>query len=322
MISIFVHRKGATAQVDTLDPAWLKPSSGAVVWVDLAGPTEDELGVLSDPFHFHPLAVEDARAELHYPKIETYNGYLYIILHGIDFKASQHHFATHDTDFFLGPNYLVTVHDGETRTIQKLHAVCARNDHILAEGSVALMHRIVDAMIDNYRPEVEKLEARLDTLENDVFDQPRQNLIREILGLKRDITSLRRVVLPQRDAVGRLARREFAFVTDEMAYRFRDVFDHLVRLSDEALIYQDRVTGILDAHLSNVSNRLNKQMKVLTLVTTIAIPFTVLSGLWGMNVHVPWGPVEGSVRPFWTIVGLGVGVVALLLAILRRERWI
>jgi magnesium transporter len=184
------------------------------------------------------------------------------------------------------------------------------------------MHRIIDAMIDNYRPEVEKLEHRLDALEDDVFGAPKPDVIRDILWLKRDITSLRRVVLPQRDAVGRLARREFAFITDEMTYRFRDVFDHLVRLTDEALIYQDRVTGILDAHLSNVSNRLNKQMKALTLITTIAIPFTVLSGLWGMNVHVPWGPLEGSTRPFWTIVVLGGATVAGLLAILRREGWI
>ena len=112
-------------------------------------------------------------------------------------------------------------------------------------------------------------------------------MVRDILALKRDINSLRRVVLPQRDVVGRLARREFSFISDELAYRFRDVFDHLVRLSDEAMLLQDRVTSILDAHLSNVSNRLNQQMKLLTLVTVVALPFTVLGGLFGMNVHLP-----------------------------------
>ena len=125
MVSVFVHRNGATEQADAIDPAWLDPSSGVVCWLDLSGPTDDEFRVLADVFHFHSLALEDARAELHYPKIESYGGYLYVILHGIDFKASQHHFATHDTDFFLGPNYLVTVHDGQTRTIQELHSVCA-----------------------------------------------------------------------------------------------------------------------------------------------------------------------------------------------------
>jgi len=321
MVSVFAHRNGATEQADAIDPAWLDPSSGVVCWLDLSGPTDDEFRVLADVFHFHSLALEDARAELHYPKIESYGGYLYVILHGIDFKASQHHFATHDTDFFLGPNYLVTVHDGQTRTIQEFHSVCAANDHILAEGPVALMHRIVDAMVDHYRPEVERLEDRLDKLENDVFEHPRKNLIREILGLKRDITALRRVVLPQRDVIGRLARREFTFINDEMAYRFRDVYDHLVRLSDEALIYQDRVTSILDAHLSNQSNRLNEVMKVLTYITTIAVPFTVLGGLFGMNVKLPGVNGEGNPELFWWILGgsaLFVVVIFLVLARMRR----
>jgi magnesium transporter len=320
MISIFVHRNGVTEVADRIDPEWTTAASGVMLWVDLAAPTEEEFRILTDPFAFHPLAVEDAVAEVHQPKIETYQRFLYIVLHGIDFQASKHHFATHDTDFFLGPNYLVTVHDGQTRTIQTMRALCARSDHVLGEGPVALLHRLVDAMVDHYRPEVEKLEDRLDRLEREVFEHPRHELVREILGLKRDVVSLRRVVLPQRDIVGRLARREFSFITDEMAYRFRDVFDHLVRLSDEALIYQDRVTGILDAHLTSVSNRLNQQMKVLTLVTTIAVPFTVLGGLFGMNVHLPGVTGEGDTVAFWWILALAVGMVALMVFALRRLR--
>jgi magnesium transporter len=225
VISAFVHRNGATQTHPSLDPAWLAADSGAVVWVDLSNPTAEELRVLSDVFHFHPLAVEDAVAERHHPKIELYGSYLYLILHGIDFRASQHRFATHDTDFFLGPNYLVTVHDGQTRTIPSMHDQCVRNSRLLAQGPVALMHRIVDAMVDHYRPEVDKLEHKLDQLERTVFESPDQGAMREILELKRDVTSLRRVTLPQRDAVARLARREFALISDEMAYRFRDVFD-------------------------------------------------------------------------------------------------
>lgn len=320
MISIFVHRAGVTDVVTRVVPEWLKADSGVTLWVDLAAPTEEEFRVLRDPFAFHALAIEDAVSEVHHPKIESYQRFLYVILHGIDFQASRHRFATHDTDFFLGTNYLVTVHDGKTRTIEAMRSVCTRNDRVLAEGPVALLHRIVDAMVDHYRPEVEKLEDRLDGLERDVFEQPRRNLIREILGVKRDVISLRRVVLPQRDVIGRLARREFSIISDEMAYRFRDVYDHLVRLSDEALIYQDRVTGILDAHLTSVSNRLNQQMKVLTLVTTIAVPFTVLGGLFGMNVHLPGVTGEGDTVAFWWILALAVGMVALMVFALRRLR--
>jgi magnesium transporter len=291
-----------------------------VLWVDLAAPTPEEFRILSETFHFHPLAVEDAVADVPHPKIEPYDGYVYLILHGIDFRAAQHRFATHDTDFFLGPNYLVTVHDGQTRTIKEMHETCQRNGHILSEGPVALMHRIIDLMVDHYRPEVDKLESRLDTLEDCVFDQAGGNMVRDILTLKRDVNSLRRVVQPQRDVIGRLARREFAFISDELAYRFRDVFDHLVRLSDEALLLQDRVTSILDAHLSNVSNRLNQQMKLLTLVTVIALPFTVLGGLFGMNVHLPGISSEDDPRAFWWILVVAIGLVGLTLTFLRGKR--
>jgi magnesium transporter len=320
MVSVQLQRKNVTERAPAIEPQWLDPRSGVVLWVDLAAPTPDEFRILSDTFHFHPLAIEDAIADVPHPKIEPYDGYVYLILHGIDFRAAQHRFATHDTDFFLGPNYLVTVHDGQTRTITEMHEICERNGKILAEGPVALMHRIIDLMVDHYRPEVEKLEARLDTLEEDVFDQPGSNMVRDILSLKRDINSLRRVVQPQRDVVGRLARREFSFISDELAYRFRDVFDHLVRLSDEALILQDRVTSILDAHLSNVSNRLNQQMKLLTLVTVIALPFTVLGGLFGMNVHLPGISNGNDPRPFWSILGGALALVLVTLAFLREKR--
>jgi magnesium transporter len=320
VISILLQRKNVTERVQAVEPEWLRPGSDVVLWVDLAAPTPEDFRILSETFHFHPLAVEDAVADVPHPKIEPYDGYVYLILHGIDFRAAQHRFATHDTDFFLGPNYLVTVHDGQTRTIKEMHEICQRNGHILSEGPVALMHRIIDLMVDHYRPEVDKLESRLDTLEDCVFDQAGGNLVRDILTLKRDVNSLRRVVQPQRDVIGRLARREFAFISDELACRFRDVFDHLVRLSDEALLLQDRVTSILDAHLSNVSNRLNQQMKLLTLVTVIALPFTVLGGLFGMNVHLPGISSEDDPRAFWWILVVAIGLVGLTLTFLRGKR--
>ena len=321
MISVFVHRNGVTEARPSLDPALLEANSGAVVWVDLAKGTPEELRILSDVFHFHPLAVEDAIAKRHHPKIELYGSYLYLILHGIDFRASQHRFATHDTDFFLGPNYLVTVHDGQSRTLPSVQDQCVRNERLLAEGPAALLHRIIDVMVDHYEPEVEKLEKKLERLEHEVFNHPDENSMRQIVELKRDVTSLRRVTLPQRDAVARLARREFSLITDEMAYRFRDVFDHLVRLSEEGLMFQDRVASLLDAHLANVSNRLNRVMKVLTVITTIFMPLTLLTGLYGMNVPLPHLP-GGEAAQFWWILGILVATIVIMLGVFRRMRWI
>ena len=255
-MTVYVLADGDTRRVEHVDPAWLQPDSGVTVWVDLVRPTpEDGQAILANLFHFHPLSIEDALSDVHHPKVEPYDGYLYVILHGIDFHASQHEFSTRDVDFFLGPNYLVTVHDGESRSIARVSDVCGQHAHVLREGPVALLHRIVDAMIDHYAPEVEKLEAQIDEVEDRAILGVADNLMPPLIAIKRDLSSLRRVLIPQRDVVGRLARREFPQVSAEMAYRFRDVYDQLVRMSDETTMFHDRVTGIVER--DRKSTRLN-----------------------------------------------------------------
>lgn len=321
MTNIYVHRNGRTEQVPSIDRSWLNPSSGVMVWVDIAAPSVPESLLLSDTFGFHELAVEDAMSQLQYPKIEPYDGFLYVVLHGLDFTKGDEGFATHDIDFFIGGNFLVTVHDGHSRSIEEIKEHCPRNHNILGEGPVALFHRIVDRMIDRYLPEVDELEEWLGELEEAVFSRPYPGIVREILELKRDISALRRIAIPQRDVIGRLARREQPEISSEMAFRFRDVYDHVVRLNDEALMLQDRVTGILEAHLSNVSNRLNEVMKVLTVVATIFMPLTVLTGMWGMNILLPRFPGSDAAQ-FWWIGGIILAITVVMLAAFRRKRWI
>jgi magnesium transporter len=322
MVTIFVHQNGHTRTADRVEPEWLDPASSVTMWVDLERPTSEEAHqLLGQTFQFHPLTIEDALSEIHHPKIESYERYLYLILHGIDFQAGHHAFATRDVDFFLGRNYLVTVHTGLSRSISNMRDICDRHQRVLSEGPVGVMHRIVDSMVDNYRPEIERLEEAMDKLEDEAILGAADNLMRPILALKRDLASLRRVVIPERDAVGRLARREFAQISDEMAYRFRDVYDHLVRMADETTIFQDRVTGILEGYLSTVSNRLNKIMKVLTVMSTIFLPLTVLTGMWGMNLHLPRFP-GGDEAQFWWVALIMATIAGAMLALFRRQRWI
>ena len=321
MISIYKHEGGVTRKVDRVDPAWLVPGSRVWVWVDLNQPTPEESRILTDVFAFHELAVEDAIAQTHHPKIESYGSFLYLILHGIDFQARDHCFTTRDIDFFLSDQYLVTVHPGVSRSIGKVIDICSRNGMVLGEGPAALLHRIVDAMVDNYRPEIDKLSARLDDLEKEVFKGGTPNLARRIIDFKRDVASLRQVVLPQRDVVSRLARREFAFVTETLAYRFRDVYDHLVRLTDEAVFFQDRISSLLDAHLSMVSNQLNGVMKVLTIIATLFMPLTVLTGMYGMNVTLPHLP-GGDAAQFWWVLGIMLALSISMVVFFRRRGWI
>ncbi len=321
MITIYRNEKGSTGCVDRVDPAWLQSGSGVWIWVDLSAPTPEEVRMLSDVFHFHELAIEDALTEIHHPKVESYGGYLYLILHGIDFRESEHCFKTQDVDFFLGEQFLVTVHPGISRTLSQMLGVCSRNDRALGEGPAALMHRIIDAMVDHYRPEVDRLSERLDKLEEEIFERPDARLAKQILDFKADVSSLRRVVLPQRDAVARLARREFPIISESLSYRFRDVHDHVVRLVDEAMFFQDRVSSLLDAHLSQVSNQLNGVMKVLTIIATIFMPLTVIVGLWGMNVKLPDLPGGGAAQ-FWWVTGVMIALGVLMLGYFRHRRWV
>jgi len=322
LIRVFRQANGTTTPEERVDPAWLDPKSGVTLWVDLMNPTPEEgKAVLVDVFHFHELSVEDAMSALEFPKVESYGDYIYVILHRIDFAAPEHCFKTHDVDFFLGPTYLVTIHSGDSRSIQQISEVCQRNSLALGEGPAALMHRIVDSMVDNYRPEIEELSERLDALEEQVFDANATNLARDILDFKRDVASLRRVVQPQRDVVGRLARREFEVIGEQVAYRFRDVHDHLVRIADESMFFQDRITSLLDANLAIVSNQLNSIMKILTIIATVFMPLTFITGLYGMNVDLPHFGF-GGVTMFWVLMGVMIAVVAIMLVYFRKRRWI
>jgi magnesium transporter len=321
MISVYVHEGGATRQVDHVDPAWLDPSSSTKLWVDLSAASDEELLLLNDIFHFHPLSVEDARSALQFPKVESYPNYLYLVLHGIDSQAnSSRGFATRDVDFFLGRNFLVTVHDGASRSIEDLRQACSKYDHLLNEGPVALAHRIVDSMVDNYRPVTEAIEERVETLEERAL-AGRSQLVGQVMKVKRELAHMRRVLIPQRDAIGRLARREFPMISDEMAFRFRDVYDHVVRLTEEVILSQDRMTGVLEVNLASVSNRLNQIMKVLTVMSTIFLPLTVLTGMWGMNIELPHLPGSADAQ-FWWIGGIMLVVSLTMLGVFRLNKWI
>jgi magnesium transporter len=321
VITYYVLRDGVVERLDQIESDWLRPGSGVLVWADVQVPSEDDADVLRNVFQIHPLAVQDALEWLQHPKVETYPGLLYVVLHGINFKSASDEFDTHDTDFFLTREYLVTVHDGQRRSVEEICRLCLSNALVMSEGTVALMHRIVDRMVDHYRPSVDVLEQRLNQIEDAVIETPSNELTRQILTIKRDISGMRRIVLPQRDVVGRLSRREFALIDQEMSYRFRDVFDQLVRMADDAIIFQERVTGILDAHLTTVSNQLASVSKVLAALAVILGPLTIVTGAFGMNVVLPMMPGGDRAQFWWIFGGMGVITGAAYYAF-RRKGWL
>jgi hypothetical protein len=193
LTTIFAHRNGRTEQVTSIDRTWLDPAASVVLWVDIAAPSVPESLILSDTFGFHPLSVEDAMSALQFPKVEPYDGYLYAVLHGLAYNKGDEGFKTHDIDFFLGRTFLVTVHDGTSRSISEIRDHCPRNHNILGDGPVALFHRIVDLMIDRYMPEVDEFEEWMDEIEDQVFSSTRaSDVVRDIIDLKRQVSALRR----------------------------------------------------------------------------------------------------------------------------------
>jgi magnesium transporter len=321
MLTVLVQRNGRVERADGVDPAWLRSDAPEVVWADIEAPTPDDAVLLGDVFRVHKLAVDDALAEIHHPKIETYDGLLYLILHGIAAGAGESGFETQDVDFFIGRNFLVTVHHGPSRSVTAELHTCALRPDIFSDGPVGIAHRIVNRLVDHYGPEVDRIEQRLEAIEDVVFADGADNPLKDLLGLKRDIAALRRVTLPQRDAIARLARREFPAITEPLAYRFRDVYDQLVRLTDEAIVLQDYATGLVDAYLSSQSNRLNQVMKVLTVISTIFMPLSVATGLWGMNVHLPLLPGGPEAQFWWVLVFMAI-LIGSMLSMFRRWRWL
>src|SRR5918995_5071378 len=187
MISVYVHHNGETGCVDHGDRGWLDASARTTPWVDLSDPTQPDFNLLTDVFKFHSLSIDDARSALQFPKVEPYPGYLYLVLHGIDAQVSSARgFSTRDIDFFLSRNYLVTVHDGSSRTIGRLRDACGQYSHLLSEGPVALLHRVVDSMVDNYRPVVHGLEERIEALEEHAL-AGRPHMAKQAMKVKREL---------------------------------------------------------------------------------------------------------------------------------------
>src|SRR5215203_1557766 len=265
-------------------PELLKDLS-AVIWVDMESPGEVDERVLLDVFHFHPLTVEDCRENRHYPKIEEFDGYLYFIVHGVTANTDPERFNTIELDGFLGPNYVITYHHEMFRSINNVKQQLRTTPVACQRGTPYLLHQILDQVVDYYSPVLDDFDDRIDRLEDDIFTlkRPNNEILSEVMDLKRSVLRLRRISGKQMDILHRMSRGEFSLIPEDMRPFYRDVHDHLVRVVDLAESYRDLISGSLEAYLSVVSNRLNEIMKVLTIFSAVMLPLTFIAGVYGMN---------------------------------------
>ncbi len=322
MVQLFVfsREKGLRTFADTAAlPAFLKDDSESV-WVDLEAPTAAETEILSTVFNFHPLSIEDCIAESHLPKLDDFEDYLFLVLHGARGGEAPGSFATVELNFFLGRRFLVTFHSQMSRSINRVKERCQKNSLSFARGADFLLHEILDGMVDNYFPVLDAFDTEIDQLEQRAFTDPSKVTLDAIFALKRDVMQLRRVTSPQREILNRLSRDPFQAVSRRAAVYFRDVYDHIVRIADLAESYKDLTTALLEAHLSIVSNRLNEVMKVLTIFTTIMMPMTVITGIYGMNFkNIP----EFDWRyGYFGVLGVMAAIAGGMLYLFRRKKWI
>lgn len=324
-MEILVYRKGATMMEENLTaedlPDLLKDPS-VVIWVDMESPTEADEQVLLDVFGFHPLTVEDCRENRHYPKIEEFEGYLYFIVHGVRADTSPERFNTIELDGFLGANYVITYHHDAFRSIANVRQQLRTTPVACQRGAPFLLHQILDQVVDYYSPVLDDFDDRIDLLEAEIFNlqKPNNQILAEIMTLKRSVLRLRRISAKQMDILHRMSRGEFLLIPQDMRPFYRDVYDHLVRVVDLSENYRDLISGSLEAYLSVVSNRLNEIMKVLTIFSAVMLPLTFIAGVYGMNFdNMPELHSRYGYYGAWILM---LVVAVAMLFFFRRRGWI
>ncbi len=280
-----------------------------LLWVDLVDePLTVAEPLLLETFGFHPLAVEDALQESHVPKLDDWGSYLYITLHAVSYTPDAREFIeTPELDLFVGPNYIVTYQTRAIPAVERVWQLVQRDERRLQRGIEHLLYQIADEIVSDYLPVVDTIDDELDKLEDDLFGERNQIELERIFHLKRALLHLRRIIAPQREVLNRLARGDYAVIDPQAGVFFRDVYDHLVRMYDITESLRDLLTGVLDTYLSVVNNRMNEIMKVLTIVSTLILPLTFISGFFGMNFFQPVLALDA-----WTGRTAFIGVITLM----------
>jgi magnesium transporter len=317
-ITIFDGDGSRQAQPADL-PALLDRGEGTF-WVDMTGPTDEDLRVMHEVFHFHPLAIEDTHNEKQRPKVEEYAGHLFLILNAG--SSGEDNLEFRELDAFVGPRYLVTVHLATEPTIDRVRERLEHHDAVLPMSASYLLYVLVDTVVDDYFPILDAIDGQLEALEDAILTEPHPETLRRLSKLKRMLADMWRVIWSQRDALATLTRHDLPLIDQDMMlqYHLRDVADHLFWLADMVNTFRDTMTGLMDLHMSAISNRLNQVVNRLTAFAVVAGLLTVLSGFYGMNFAQTWPPFSSTWGvPF--IIGVMVLITGAVLFGLHKLGW-
>jgi magnesium transporter len=252
------------------------------LWFHLDRPKDDELKFLETHLKIHPLTLEDIVKQNQRPKIESFEDYVYIAIHPL-LRKDKTHIEPTELDLVLGKNWLVSAHQGALPGVIENGHLNDRIVNALGAGADFLLYTIVDLVVDSYFPILDEIDDEIDALEDRLLKSSRAQDMTRLLRLKRSLVHIRRAVSPQREVFNQLTRRDFPFIRPEHNVYFRDVYDHLIRITEELDSLRDLLSGALEIHLAATSNQLNVTMKRLTAWGTIFVVITAITGIYGMN---------------------------------------
>ena len=291
---------------------------GSRIWVDVSEQERDVLGSFEQAFGLHHLTIEDLTNLRTRIKIEDFDDYLFIILYSI--RKSDHDIDLIELDFVIGNGFLITNHPGTLETFETIKQNNEKLALLFKKGIDFLFHRLLDKEIDNFFPVLEQLDEEIETIEENVIAKATPELLRRIHVVKRQIATIKHITLPQREKIASLAKGEHTFISPACQIYFRDIYDHAIHVSDSIETYRESASNTLDIYLTSVSNTMNEVMKILSIIATIILPLSFVTGLYGMNFQT----LPGAENPsgFWVLLLFMIAFSLLLVMFFRSKRWI
>jgi magnesium transporter len=322
MLTIFTYseQEGFSQVRNTATLRSLIAEKTRVTWVDMEKPTPEETELLDTCFNFHPLTIDDCLSPRHQPKIDNYGEYLFLIVHEVLPESSEREFKTAELDIFLGKNYLVTYHRPKLRSIDSIKERAGKNPKPLFRGADFLLASTLDEVVNLYNPVLDQFDRRITTLEDNVLQEERREILTEIFSLKRNLARLKRISVQQVEMLTHLIKDGYDEILPLSIPYLSNVRDHLIRISDLTDSHRDALAGLVEAHLLTSSNKANEVMKVLTMFASIMLPLTVITGIYGMNFN--FMPEIGWKYGYLFALGLMVAVTGGLIYFFRRRKWL
>jgi magnesium transporter len=292
-------------------------------WINIERPGPVDRAWLEEHFGFHPLDYEDVASRNQRPKIDEYEDYLFIVLHFPVFDKAVGRLNAAELDIFIGPDFLITIPNTPIPPVEYIFERCRSSEDVrgalLSKGAGYLLYKIVDDAFDYCFPMLRKMGNKLDRIEEDIFEGRSEEAVRDISNAKQEIINFRKVIRPQRPVLRDLERTKQRYIAEDMEVYFDDIVDASERIWDVLENYKEVVEALEDTNESVISHRVNDTVRVLTAISVVVLPLTLIASVWGMNVRVPG---EQDLTAFWIIIGSMVVLLVGMLGYFRRRGWL